>query len=162
MSWGPRTRHSPPRMGRVEVQRDAGTGPWHGPRSRCRSQRRVDPSRHATCPFIRASVTCCPLLPSPALQRAFMRNWLRFSHRLGPLATAGLLRLCPFFHLPQSSSRLLRHSVSVSLNSARTPSLPSLEIRVLAHPLEQLQPSVKGGTALIRSAAAPRDSRQQT
>lgn len=80
--WRPRAGHSPQYMGWVGMQRDAGTGLWHGPRSRCRSQRRVDQSLHAAHPFIQASVTCCPLLPSPALQRAFMRNWLRFSHCL--------------------------------------------------------------------------------
>lgn len=63
---------------------------------------------------------------------------------------------CPNAHLNGCSI------VSVNLNSACTFSLLSLEIHVLAHPLEQLRPSMKGSMALLCSATVPRDSWQQT
>lgn len=104
------------------------------------------------------------VLPTAAISssaKSFYEKLAAFSPLPGPLATAGLLRLCPFFRSPWSLAQLLWHSLSVSLNSACTLSLLSVEIRVLAHALEQLQPSVKGGAALARGAAAPRDSQQQ-
>lgn len=100
VSWGPRAGHSPRCREQVGMQRDAGTGPWHGTRLRCRSQCRVDQSLHAAHLFIQANTTCCPLLPSPPLQRAFMRNWLCFSHCLvlwPPRGCSGLVpsSVCP-------------------------------------------------------------------
>lgn len=113
---------------------------------------------------------CCCLIQHNVLPTAVISGSTECFHKKlavfylmrGPLAPTGLLRLGLFFHLPWSSSQLLWHSLSVSLNSACTFSLLSSEIRVSAHPLEQLQPSVKGGPVLICSAAVPRDSLQQT
>lgn len=89
----------PPVNGVVRTQIDAGTGCWHGARLRC-SAGLIGPS----VPSIPASTMCCPLLSSPALQRAFMRNWLCFSHCLFPWPSqdcSGLVHssTCPGAHL---------------------------------------------------------------
>lgn len=75
--------------------------------------------------------------------------------------TVGLFQLSVLFHWTWSSSHCC-DMISVSLNSACTLSLLSSEICVLAHPLEQLHPSVNGSTVLLCSAAVLRDSLQQT
>lgn len=71
-----------------------------------------------------------------------MRNQLCFSHCLLLWPLQGCSGSIPSSIHPGAH---LSSCGTVSLNSACTLSLLSLEIHVLAHPLEQLQPSMNGG-----------------